>query len=267
MRLEFAVLVGIILLLAGLPNLIDLVDNRTLEFDQVMRSDVGAGCASYIGEENCFFWIMVLSTSFKSGLVALTVFFVALTTGFVLSVVWVGLLRTFELIFSGMRFIPSVAWLPVLVIIGAFNDYTGEFLFIALGIAPFVLFRVLEAIAHTDNEKIAVGKLASARRVEIFGRIILPNALDQVVNSFRFGVALAFILSLIYTILFESLWGIPRIVDPIGDVRLPVGNAIGFMLIVVCCGIGADRVVMLSKKSIQAMWDSQARKSWVEAKA
>jgi sulfonate transport system permease protein len=107
---------------------------------------------------------------------------------------WVGLSREAEAYleptFAGLRAIPSLAWVPLLLLwLGI--DETSKIVLIAIGAFFPVYVNGVAAIRNIDRKLVEVGQMYgfSARRLTL--RILLPAAMPGLFTGLRSGLSMA----------------------------------------------------------------------------
>ena len=92
--------------------------------------------------------------------------------------------------FQALRAIPSLAWVPVLLLwLGI--DEAPKITLIAIGAFFPVHLAVVAGIRNVDRNLIELGALYRLRPLALFRRILLPAALPQIVTGLRTGLSLA----------------------------------------------------------------------------
>ncbi|MBU9258984.1 ABC transporter permease [Burkholderia multivorans] len=92
--------------------------------------------------------------------------------------------------FQALRAIPSLAWVPVLLLwLGI--DEAPKITLIAIGAFFPVHLAVVAGIRNVDRKLIELGALYRLRPLALFRRILLPAALPQIVTGLRTGLSLA----------------------------------------------------------------------------
>ncbi|PKM30702.1 MAG: ABC transporter permease [Gammaproteobacteria bacterium HGW-Gammaproteobacteria-11] len=107
---------------------------------------------------------------------------------------WVGLSQRAEAYleptFQGLRAIPSLAWVPLLLLwLGI--DETPKITLIALGAFFPVYLSLVAGIRNIDRKLIEVGKLYRLPPFELIRRILLPAALPNLFTGLRGALSLA----------------------------------------------------------------------------
>ena len=111
-----------------------------------------------------------------------------------------GLSHRVELFFGGtintIRHIPSVAWIPLIVVwlgLGA----PAKIVVIAKSIFIPVFLNTLQAIRGVDHDFIELAQALKLRRRQLIGRIVLPAILPVVMVTLRYSAGLAWALVVI----------------------------------------------------------------------
>jgi len=106
---------------------------------------------------------------------------------------WVGLSREAEAwlepTFAGLRSIPSLAWVPLLLLwLGI--DETSKIVLIAIGAFFPVYLNGVAAIRDIDRKLVEVGQMYGFSRLRLVRRILLPAALPGLFTGLRSGMSL-----------------------------------------------------------------------------
>lgn len=107
---------------------------------------------------------------------------------------WVGLSREAEAwlepTFAGLRSIPSLAWVPLLLLwLGI--DETSKIVLIAIGAFFPVYLNGVAAIRNIDRKLVEVGQMYGFSHRQLVQRILLPAALPGLFTGLRSGMSLA----------------------------------------------------------------------------
>ncbi|MHC8320065.1 ABC transporter permease [Pseudomonas sp. GB2N2] len=107
---------------------------------------------------------------------------------------WVGLSREAEAwlepTFAGLRSIPSLAWVPLLLLwLGI--DETSKIVLIAIGAFFPVYLNGVAAIRDIDRKLVEVAQMYGFSRLRLVRRILLPAALPGLFTGLRSGMSLA----------------------------------------------------------------------------
>jgi sulfonate transport system permease protein len=105
-----------------------------------------------------------------------------------------GLSRRIELLldptFQALRAIPSLAWVPVLLLWMGIDE-SPKITLIAIGAFFPIQLSVLAGIQGVDRKLVELGKAYRLGRLALFWRILLPAALPQIFTGLRTGLSLA----------------------------------------------------------------------------
>lgn len=92
--------------------------------------------------------------------------------------------------FQALRAIPSLAWIPLLLLwLGI--DETPKIVLIAIGAFFPVYINLVAGIHNVDRKLIEVGKVHGLSSFELIRRIVLPAALPNLFTGLRTGLSLA----------------------------------------------------------------------------
>lgn len=106
----------------------------------------------------------------------------------------VGLSRTAEALvdpsFQGLRAIPSLAWVPLLLLwLGI--DETSKVTLIAIGAFFPVYMGVASGFRDVDRKLVEVAEMAGLSKPDLVRRVLLPAALPSIFTGLRTGLSLA----------------------------------------------------------------------------
>ncbi|WP_232767401.1 ABC transporter permease [Geminisphaera colitermitum] len=105
-----------------------------------------------------------------------------------------GLSRTVEDLFgpllNGIRQVPTLAWLPLIVLWMGAGDL-GKTVLIAKAVFFPVFLNTLQGIRGTPREYIEVGRIFDYGRLRLLRRIVLPAALPGIFVGLRFGAGIS----------------------------------------------------------------------------
>lgn len=107
---------------------------------------------------------------------------------------WVGLSREAEAYleptFAGLRAIPSLAWVPLLLLwLGI--DESSKIVLIAIGAFFPVYVNGVAAIRNVDRRLVEVGQMYGFSRRRLIWRILLPAAMPGLFTGLRSGLSMA----------------------------------------------------------------------------
>ncbi|QXW47258.1 ABC transporter permease [Pseudomonas amygdali] len=107
---------------------------------------------------------------------------------------WVGLSREAEAYleptFAGLRSIPSLAWVPLLLLWLGIGE-TSKIVLIAIGAFFPVYLNGVAAIRGIDRKLVEVGQMYGFSRYRLTRRILLPAALPGLFTGLRSGMSLS----------------------------------------------------------------------------
>lgn len=108
--------------------------------------------------------------------------------------VWVGLSREVEAYveptFAALRAIPSLAWVPLLLLwLGI--DESPKIILIAIGAFFPVYLNLVAAIRNTDAKLVEVGQMYGLNRPRLILDILIPASLPGLFTGLRSGLSLA----------------------------------------------------------------------------
>ncbi|WP_116865604.1 ABC transporter permease [Pseudomonas syringae] len=107
---------------------------------------------------------------------------------------WVGLSREAEAYleptFAGLRSIPSLAWVPLLLLWLGIGE-TSKIVLIAIGAFFPVYLNGVAAIRGVDRKLVEVGQMYGLSRYRLTRRILLPAALPGLFTGLRSGMSLS----------------------------------------------------------------------------
>jgi sulfonate transport system permease protein len=107
---------------------------------------------------------------------------------------WVGLSREAEAylepMFAGLRSIPSLAWVPLLLLWLGIGE-TSKIVLIAIGAFFPVYLNGVAAIRNIDRKLVEVGQMYRFNRWQMIVHVFLPAALPGLFTGLRSGLSLA----------------------------------------------------------------------------
>lgn len=127
---------------------------------------------------------------------------VAVPVGFAL-----GLSRKFEAfaepLIAFIRYIPPSAFIPLAIIWFGFGEIEKTII-LFLGIAPYLALLIADVVASTQHELIETALTLGANHINIITKVIFPNALPAIWDSFRIMVGAAWTFVIIAEIVGAS---------------------------------------------------------------
>jgi NitT/TauT family transport system permease protein len=142
-----------------------------------------------VGNDRALLWDAALVT-LKRGLLG---FLVAVVIGGIvgLSVARVRVLRdAIGSMVTGLQTMPSVAWLPLAVIIFKLGE-GAVFFVIVLGAAPSIANGIIDGIDHVPPILLRAGRVLGAHGFASLRHVVIPAALPSVVSGLKQGWAFA----------------------------------------------------------------------------
>jgi ABC-type nitrate/sulfonate/bicarbonate transport system permease component len=116
----------------------------------------------------------------------------AVTLGVVLG--YVGFLRSlFETVIELMRPMPSVAIIPVAILLLGLGDSMIVAVTVYASVWP-ILINTIDGVRHIEPTLIDTGRTFGLKRRQILRQIILPAAAPYIVTGLRIGLSIALIL-------------------------------------------------------------------------
>lgn len=105
-----------------------------------------------------------------------------------------GLTKTVERLFgpflNGLRQVPPIAWLPLIVLWAGVGDF-GKVVVIAKSVFFPVFLNSLQGIRGVSKEYVEVGRVFEFTRVQLLRRVIIPSAMPAIFVGIRYGAGLA----------------------------------------------------------------------------
>ena len=92
--------------------------------------------------------------------------------------------------FQALRAIPSLAWVPVLLLWMGIDE-APKITLVAIGAFFPVHLSVVSGIRGVDRKLVELGEIAGFDRITLVRRILLPAALPQVFSGLRIGLSVA----------------------------------------------------------------------------
>ncbi len=157
---------------------------------------------------------------------------------------------------TGLRSIPSIAWLPFLVllpplfiagtrVIGGISGRPGAILFAVVSTWPLISSQILHAFLQCKMSKIFIGERSNTPSKRILSSIILPSTHSEILQGIRYGASLAFILVIVHEQIIGG-YGIGSVVSFIEVIHLPIQDALITTIVIAVSGIAIDSIVQLT---------------------
>jgi sulfonate transport system permease protein len=135
----------------------------------------------------------------------------------------VGLSRVGDILLapslSALRAVPSLAWLPLLVLYIGINENEKVYL-IAIGAFFPVYTTVSNALRYVDPQLVELGRAYGLRGPSLLGRVQLPAVIPSVVSSLRLALAQSWLFLVAAELLGSSMGLGFLLVDSEGNSRL-----------------------------------------------
>jgi sulfonate transport system permease protein len=120
----------------------------------------------------------------------------------------VGLTRLGDVLLSptlgALRAVPSLAWLPLLVLYIGINENEKVYL-IAIGAFFPVYTTVASALRYVDPQLVELGRAYGLRGTALLGRVQLPAVIPSVVSSLRLALAQSWLFLVAAELLGSSM--------------------------------------------------------------
>lgn len=95
--------------------------------------------------------------------------------------------KTFSPILSLLISIPTVAWVPVLLVITGLGDKT-IILSIFLGSFFAIVYNTMDGVRRVENEMIDSAKITGASKPRVFLEVLFPASLVSIIPGLRLGI-------------------------------------------------------------------------------
>ena len=166
-----------------------------------------------------------------------TSFLVASVVGVTLGVCF-GIFPTFRRIFwpvfSIIRPIPPLAWIPIVVLWFGIMGDTSKDVIIFIGIVMAIVINTYEGIRHTDILLLRAAKTLGANRVQILFDVTLPNSIPVILAGMKAGLSTGW-MSLVAAEMIAAKEGLGFMINmsmkTVPDTAL---NLVGIILIAIC---------------------------------
>lgn len=119
-------------------------------------------------------------------------FLLASVVGILLGIAF-GIFPTFRRslwpVFSILRPIPPLAWIPLIVLWAGTRGNTSKILIIFIGIVMAVIINTMAGISHTDEMLLQAGKTLGANKWQILTDITFPNSIPVILAGLKTGLS------------------------------------------------------------------------------
>lgn len=97
--------------------------------------------------------------------------------------------RIFYPVFSIIRPIPPLAWIPIVVLWAGVVGDTSKNIIIFIGIVMAIVINTYAAISTTDELLLKAGKTLGANRIQILFNVTLPGAIPTILAGMKTGLS------------------------------------------------------------------------------
>ncbi|QYF73001.1 ABC transporter permease [Cryobacterium sp. PAMC25264] len=120
----------------------------------------------------------------------------------------VGLSRAADILFAptlgAIRAVPSLAWVPLLIIWLKYGE-ESKIVLVAIGAFFPVYTTVALALRHVDRQLVEAGRAFGLRGVKLFAAVQLPAVIPSVISGFRLALAQAWLFLVAAELLGASM--------------------------------------------------------------
>jgi sulfonate transport system permease protein len=163
----------------------------------------------------------------------------------------VGLSRLTDALFSGtlgaVRAVPSLAWVPLLILWMGINE-DSKVTLIAIGAFFPVYTTVASALRHVDRHLVEAGRAYGLRGVSLLTRVQLPAATPSVVSGLRLALAQSW-LFLVAAELIASSMGLGYLLTESAN-NGRVDRILLAIVLLAVLGKGTDAIIGLVEKRL-----------------
>lgn len=127
--------------------------------------------------------------------------------------------RYVEPTFQALRAVPSLAWVPLLMIWFGIGE-SSKIILIAKGAFFPVYLNLMSGIRNVDRKLVEVGQLYGLSPIDMIRRIFIPASLPQLFTGLRYGLSLAW-LSVVAAELLAASEGIGYLLSDGREISRP----------------------------------------------
>lgn len=160
--------------------------------------------------------------------------------------------------FQALRAIPSLAWVPLLLLWFGIDE-TPKLVLIGIGAFFPVYMGVVSGIRGVDRKLIEVGQLYQLSRVALARRVLLPAALPAVMTGLRNGLSLAWMFMVAAELIAASS-GLGYLLSD-GRETSRADIVIAAIVLLALLGKASDSLMLLLENRLLAWRDSYANGS------
>jgi NitT/TauT family transport system permease protein len=155
---------------------------------------------------------------------------------------------------TGLQSMPSIAWFPLAILLFGLSEAAITFV-VVLGAAPAIANGLISGIDHIPPLLLRYGRVAGARNVTLYFRIVLPAALPSFVGGLKQGWAFAW-RSLMAGELLVVIAQRPSLGARLQFARefSDSEGLLSMMIIILLIGIVVDRLFGLAEGWIRRRW-------------
>jgi len=160
--------------------------------------------------------------------------------------------RLLRSLFLGVQTLPSVAWVPIALLLFGLRDAAIYFV-IVMSSAAAMAIATADAIANIPPHYLRAARTLGASRLAMGYRVVLPAALPQVVSGIKLGWTLGW-HGVVSAELIRSSIGLGFLLH-MGRELNDAAQVVGIMLVTVGIGLLVDRLVFgWIERSIRVRW-------------
>lgn len=182
---------------------------------------------------------------------------------------WLGAIDDF---LAGLRSVPSIAWLPFLVLVpplilgevrllGGVSGRPGAVLFAAASAWPLISSHMLHAFLRCQPALLYLGNRGSVPGTRVLTRVVLPASSGELIQGVRYGASLSFILVVVHEQIIGG-GGLGSIVSFIEVIHLPVSDAAITTIVVAVSGVVIDSSVRMIGWTVNAYLSRPRLAKW-----
>lgn len=153
--------------------------------------------------------------------------------------------------FSGLRAVPSLAWIPLLIIWLQYGE-ESKITLVAIGAFFPVYTTVASALRHVDPHLVEAGRAYGLRGAALLGRVQLPAATPAVVSGLRLALAQAW-LFLVAAELLGASQGLGFLLTESQN-NGRVDRILLAIVLLALLGKGTDALIGVAEKRLARRW-------------
>jgi len=197
-----------------------------------------------------------LLASIEASLVRMVLGFVVAAAAGLLVGLGMGVSRVVEAclksLFLGLQTLPSVAWVPIALLLFGLNDAAIYFV-IVMSSMPAMAIATADGIAHIPPAYVRAARSLGATPLTLAFRVILPAALPGIVTGVKLGWTLGW-HGVVSAELIKSSIGLGFLLHA-GRELNDAAQVVAIMLVTVLLGLGMDRLLFgWAERRLHARW-------------